>query len=340
MSAEQEQRIPEKVLVTGGGGFLGKGIVRALIARGDEVRTFSRSDYPELRELGAEVFRGDITDASALREACKGRDVVFHVAAKVGVWGEYGDFFSTNVLGTQQVIDACLAEGVGRLVYTSSPSVVFGGGDMEGVDESVPYPEHYETHYPATKAEAERRVKAACGDKLRAVILRPHLIWGPGDPHLVPRILERAESLRIIGKGDNVIDSVYIDNAVNGHIQASDRLRDDQELSGRVYFLTQDEPIVLWELINKILAAGGKPPVTKKIPYKVAFVLGAILEFLYKLVGSKKEPRMTRFVAGELAKSHWFDVSAAKNDFGYDPAVDTEEGLKRLKVWLDEEQRT
>lgn len=335
-TTKTEEHQPEKVLVTGGGGFLGKGIVRALLARGDEVRTFSRSDYPELRELGAEVMRGDLGNPEDVRKACEGRDIVYHVAAKVGVWGAYEDFYQTNVIGTKNLLAGCRTEGVGRLVHTSSPSVVFGGGDMEGADESVPYPDSYKTHYPKTKAEAERMVKKAVADDgLRAVVLRPHLIWGPGDPHLVPRILARAKMLRIIGSGKNVVDSIYIDNAVRGHIQAGDTLREDGSIAGRVYFLTQGEPIVLWELINKILAAGGKPPVTRKIPYGVAFTVGAILEGLYRLVGSKTEPRMTRFVAGELAKSHWFDISAAKRDFGYDPQVSTEEGLKRLKEWLD-----
>lgn len=334
-SAESTKRAPEKVLVTGGGGFLGKGIVRALIQRGDEVRTFSRSDYPELRELGAEVVRGDLQNPEDVRRACVDRDVVFHVAAKVGVWGDYEDFYATNVLGTQHIVAACKAEGVKRLVHTSSPSVIFDGSNMEGVNESVPYPTRYKTHYPATKAEAERFVKASVDEHFRAIILRPHLIWGPEDPHLVRRILERAKQLRIIGKGTNVIDSIYIDNAIDAHIQASDALKENPFISGCAYFLTQDEPIVLWELINRILEAGGKPPIRRSIPYGVAYTVGAVLEGLYALLRIKKEPKMTRFVAGELAKSHWFDVGAARRDFGYDPQVSTDEGLRRLKAWLD-----
>jgi len=340
MSTSQTERKPEKVLVTGGGGFLGKAIVRQLIARGDEVRSLARSDYPELRELGVEVVKGDLRDPEAVAAACEGRDVVFHVAAKVGVWGKYQDFYDINVGGTNNIIAGCKKHGVSRLVYTSSPSVIFNGKDMEGADESVPYPEPsvYLTDYPKTKAEAERNVKAATDDSLRTAILRPHLIWGPEDNHLVPRILARAKMLRIIGSGKNVIDSVYIDNAADAHIQAADALAIKPENSGRVYFITQDEPIVLWELVNKILAAGGKPPVTRRVPYKLVYYVGACMEFVYRLFGVKSEPRMTRFVAGELAKSHWFDVSAAKNDFGYDPQVSTDEGIKRLEAWLSQQK--
>ncbi|TNE48455.1 MAG: NAD-dependent epimerase/dehydratase family protein [Deltaproteobacteria bacterium] len=326
----------ETALVTGGGGFLGKAIIRRLLDRGTHVKSFARSDYPELREMGVEVIRGDLTRADEVMTAVEGCDVVFHVAAKVGVWGKYEDFHNINVNGTQNIIDACLAHRVSRLVYTSSPSAVFDGTHMEGVDESVPYPapDKYLTHYPKTKAAAERLVKAAASRELRTAILRPHLIWGPNDPHLVARIIDRASSLRIVGDGQNTIDTVYVDNAADAHILAADALTEKPEISGRAYFITQGEPINAWEMINKILAAGGKPPIQKSISYKAAYRVGAVLEFVYGTLGLKKEPRMTRFVAGELAKSHWFSIDAARNDLGYNPSVSTEEGLRRLKESL------
>src|SRR5690242_11953489 len=147
-----------RALVTGGGGFLGKAIVRKLIERGDSVRTFSRGDYPELARLGAEQVRGDLADPAAVAAAAKGCDTVFHVAAKAGIWGSYDDFYRANVVGTENVIAACLANSITRLVYTSSPSVVFDGSDVEGGDESLLYPASYKAHYPATKAQAERLV--------------------------------------------------------------------------------------------------------------------------------------------------------------------------------------
>ena len=328
----------ETALVTGGGGFLGKAIVRKLLARGTHVRVIARSDYPELREMGVETIRGSVNDPQAVKEALEGCDICFHVAAKVGVWGAYEDFVATNVDGTRLLLETCKALGVGRFVHTSSPSVIFDGKDMEGADESVPYPpeETYLTHYPKTKAIAERLVKEAGKDGLLTASLRPHLIWGPEDNHLVPRILGRAKQLRIIGEGKNIVDTVYMDNAADAHIQAADALLSKPEISGRAYFITQDEPINAWEMINRILAAGGKPPITKKISYKAAHRIGAIMEWVYGTFGIKSEPRMTRFVAGELAKSHWFDISAARRDFGYDPQVSTDEGLKRLEAWLKE----
>ncbi len=331
-----EKHQPEQVLVTGGGGFLGKAIIRRLLERGDQVRSFARSDYPDLREMGVTVIRGDLTNAQAVRDACEGCDVVFHVAAKVGVWGQYEDFYSINVLGTQNIIDACQHHKVSRLVYTSSPSAIFDGNDMEGADESVPYPpaDSYLTHYPKTKAEAEQRVTSASSETFRTAILRPHLIWGPEDPHLVARILERASSLRIIGDGNNIIDTVYIDNAADAQILAADALKENPEISGRAYFITQGEPINAWEMINKLLHAGGKPPIKGRISYKAAYRIGSLMEFVYRLLRIKSEPRMTRFVAGELAKSHWFDISAAKRDLKYNPKISTEEGLKYLQESL------
>lgn len=324
-------------MVTGGGGFLGGAIVRKLIERGDTVRSFSRGDYPELGKLGVEQIKGDLSDPAAIEEACNGMDIVFHVAAKAGVWGNYADYYQANTVGTENVIQACLTKGIDTLVYTSSPSVIFDGSDMAGVDESVPYPDHYHAFYPQTKAMAERRVIEVAAEGLKTACLRPHLIWGPGDLHFAPRILARAKKLRIVGEGKNMVDTIYIDNAADAHLQAADQLQETDEISGRVYFISQDEPINLWEMINSILQAGGKSPVTRHISQKAARRAGAFLEFIYRTFRLPGEPRMTRFLAAELGTSHWFDISAAKRDFNYIPKVSTEEGLKRLAKWLSDE---
>src|SRR4051794_17293862 len=250
------------VLVTGGGGFLGGAIVRRLAARGDAVRALSRGGYPGLRAMGVALVQGDLADPAAVARAAEGCAVVFHVAAKAGIWGPFAEYHRSNVAGTRNVIAACRACGVRRLVFTSSPSVVFDGRDMEGVDESVPYPRHYETAYPATKAEAERLVRAANGDDLATVALRPHLIWGPGDTNIVPRIIARAKSgrLRRIGRRVNLVDSTYIDDAAEAHLRAADRLVPGAPIAGRAYFLSQGEPWPLWELVNRILRAAHQPP--------------------------------------------------------------------------------
>jgi len=325
-----------KALVTGGGGFLGKAIVTMLRERGDEVRSFSRNKHPGLEELGVEHFRGELNDAEAVTKAASGCNVVFHVAAKAGVWGPFKAFHQANVVGTQNVIGACRAHGIRRLVYTSSPSVVFDGSDMEGVDESAPYPDHYEAFYPQTKAEAEQRVLEANDEELATLALRPHLIWGPGDNHLVPRILERGRkgALRRLGHRECLVDTIYIDNAAKAHIQAADRLDIGSRVSGKAYFLSQGEPLPIWEVVNRILDAGGIAPVTRTISPQLAYRIGSLLEKVYTLLRLKGEPPMTRFVARELSTAHWFDLSAARQDFGYQPTVSFDEGIDRLRAWL------
>ncbi len=320
-----------KALVTGGGGFLGGAIVRALVARGDSVRSLARSDYSELRDLGVETVRGDLADPVATARAVEGCDVVFHVAARAGVWGKYADYYRANVEGTQNVVAACRSAGVRRLVFTSSPSVVFNGRDMEGVDESVPYPAHHEAPYPATKALAERLVLAANGPDLAVVALRPHLIWGPGDNHLVPRIIARARRLRRIGLESKLIDATYIDNAADAHLLAADRLAPGSAIAGRPYFIAQGEPIPVWDLVNRILAAAHLPPVERSVSPRLAYLAGAICEGVYRAFRLQSEPPMTRFVARELSTAHWFNLDAARRDLGYSPRVSMEEGLRRLE---------
>ena len=327
----------QTILVTGGGGFLGSALIRMLVARGENVRSFSRSRHSALDAMGVAQIQGDLADAEIFRRACQGVDLVFHVAAKAGVWGAYDSYYQANVTGTQNVLQACRANGVGRLIYTSSPSVVFDGSDMEGVDESVPYPQNYQAHYPRTKAMAEQMVRQAASRRLRTIALRPHLIWGPADNHLVPRIIQRARRLRRVGEGNNKVDTIYVDNAAHAHILAAEALAGRPELSGRVYFISQDAPIGLWDMVNAILAAADLPPVARHISAARARRIGTLLEWLYRTFRLPGEPAMTRFVAEELATSHWFDIRAAKQDLGYRPLISTEEGLRRLQQWLQAE---
>jgi len=321
-----------KILVTGGGGFLGGAIVRLLRQRGDDVRSFTRSVYPWLVEHDVEQTLGDLADAEAVHRAVEGCDAVIHTAAKAGVWGRYADYVATNVKGTENVLTACKALGVRKLVYTSTPSVVHAGGDYAGVNESIPYAKHFDAIYPETKAIAERKVIAANGPSFATVSLRPHLIWGPGDPHLVPRILARARAgkLRKIGKRNVTVDVTYVDNAAEAHVLAVDRLSPESALAGKVYFLSNGEPIDQWKFINRILAEAGLPPVTRSVPIWVARLAGLVLERTYRILHLAGEPSMTRFVASQMSTSHWYDISAAKRDLGYEPRVSVEEGLKRL----------
>ena len=321
-----------KALVTGGGGFLGGAIVRLLRERGDEVRSFARGAYPALEAAGVEVHRGNLGDAAAVSRAVQGMDVVFHVAALPGVWGPYADYHRTNVSGTEHVLAGCRRHEVRRLVFTSTPSVVYGGRDIEGGDESLPYASTFSTHYPRTKAVAERMVLAADGERLSTVALRPHLVWGPRDNHLVPRIVARGRAgrLRLIGDRPNVVDTVYVDNAADAHLAAADRLAPGAPCAGKAYFISNGEPLPLAEITNGILAAAGLPPVTKRIPVPVAVALGGLAELVYGGLRIRSEPPLTRFVARQLSTAHWYDISAARRDLGYQPQVSIEEGLRRL----------
>ncbi len=309
-----------------------------MLARGDRVRSLARGAYPGLAAVGVEVLRGDLRDAQVVGQACAGCDVVFHVAAKAGIWGHYAAYYEPNVRGTRNVLAACREHGVHRLVYTSSPRVVFDGRSMERVDESVPNPQRPHSHYSATKALAEQAVLAANGKTLRTLALRPHLIWGPRDNHLVPRIVSqgRAGTLRRVGDGTNKVDTTYIDNAARAHLLAADALETNPRAAGRPFFISQGEPMALSEIINGILAAAGLPPLTRSVPQPVAWSAGAILEAAYALLRLKGEPRMTRFVARELATAHWFDITAARTELGYEPAISITEGLHRLEAWLQE----
>jgi nucleoside-diphosphate-sugar epimerase len=324
-----------KVLVTGGGGFLGFAIVRMLVERGDDVVALCRNHYPELDALSVKTLQGDISDQAFVQYAMTGMDAVIHTAAKAGMWGAYKDYYATNVTGTKNLIKACRQHGINKLVFTSSPSVAYDTEGCEGANESLPYPPHYQAHYSATKAEAEQAVIAANDSNLSTCALRPHLIWGPRDTNLTPRIIDRARRgrLRFVGDGQNLVDSIYIDNAAEAHLLALDRLGPDAACAGKVYFLSQDEPIQTSTLINRILDAAGFPPCDQYISLRAANAVGAVLELIYTLLRIRREPLMTRFLANQLATTHWFNISAAKRDLDYTPGKTIDEGIELLRQW-------
>ena len=324
-------------LVTGGTGFLGRHLVARLLAAGRPVTVLARRADPALVARGVRFITASLDDAPAVAAACAGHATVFHTAAKVGVWGRYADFFRTNVLGTRAILAGCRAHGVARLVYTSTPSVVYNGQALANADESLPLATSCPSPYPLTKAIAEREVLAANSappSGLRTIALRPHLIWGVGDPHLVPRVLARARAgrLRIIGDGTNRVDMVHVANAVDAHLAAEQTLSSPQPSTacGRPYFITNGEPVLLWEWINQLLTALGEPPVTRRLSLSTAFALGAVCETLWRVLPVTTEPPMTRFIAAELAKDHWFNLAAARRDLGYEPRVSMAAGTAEL----------
>lgn len=324
-------------LVTGGGGFLGLYVVEMLRERGESVRVLCRGDYPRLDEIGATMVHGDVRDAKIVEQAVAGCDRVFHVAAVPGIWGSWKHFYGVNTLGTLNVLAACRKHNVSKLIYTSSPSVVFDGTPHLNADETLPYPKKYLCHYPHTKALAEQAVLNANGKEgLLTCALRPHLIWGPRDNHLIPRLIQRAKSgrLRRVGDGENLISMSYVENVAAAHLQAADALVPGSPVCGQAYFLNEPEPVRLWQWIDELLARAGVPPLRKSISASAAYSLGAMLEGVYKLLMLQAEPPMTRFLALQLSQSHTYDIGKAKQDFGYEPQVSITEGMTRIEPEL------
>jgi len=326
------------VLVTGGGGFLGKYLVEQLLEQGKNVRVLSRGDYPELRKMGVDLMRGDLRDASTVQTACKLIDTVFHVAAIPGIWGIWKTYYEINTLGTQNIIAACKGQGVSKLIYTSSPSVIFDGKPHLDADETLPYPNKYLCHYPHSKALAEQAVLAANNENdLLTCALRPHLIWGPRDNHLVPRLLQKASAgkIRQVGDGTNLVSMCYVENAAAAHWQAAEKLASNSPVCGQVYFINDPVPVNLWSWINQILTIAQIQPIQKRISARAAYHLGHTVELTYRLLRkTTPEPPMTRFVAMQLSQSHTYSIEKAIHDFQYKPIVDYETAMKKLEADL------
>ncbi len=328
----------KKILVSGGGGFVGGAIVRALVRKGYGVVAAGRNNYPDLEAIGVSCLRGDLSDKDFTMEICSGIDTVFHVAAKAGIWGKWREYYNTNIVGTRNIVDSCRAHRVRNLVYTSTPSVVFNNRDIICGDESLPYPQRYLCHYSRSKVAAEKYVLANNNTTLRSCAVRPHLIWGPGDPHLVPRLIEkgRRNELKIIGSGENLVDISYIDNVVHAHLLAAANLDNDGNAAGNAYFIGQESPVRLWGWINDLYAGLGIAPITIKVPFRIAYMAGIICEVIATLRRSQEEPQMTRFLAQQLARSHYFSHRRAARDLGYEPVVSLQEGREKLLYWLKE----
>jgi nucleoside-diphosphate-sugar epimerase len=324
------------VLVTGGGGFMGMALIKRLIREGHRVTSFSRREYPLHWALGINSIQADIRDEEAVNNACANRDVVFHLAAMVGIWGSYEAYHSVNVTGTRNVINACISQNVKSIIFTSSSSVVFGGSDLEGIDESHPYPEKHGSNYAATKAEAEQLIIEANSDTLKTISLRPHLVWGPYDAHIIPGVLKRASSgkLRRIGDQEHFIDTTYIDNMIDALLLAMDALENKPEASGRNFFITNGEPARVWDFVNSIIQIAGYEPVQKKLPEKAALAAAAVSEWFHRAFNLRTEPFMTRYAIRELCTNHWFDIKNAREILGYNPKVSYAEGFKHLKEYL------
>lgn len=322
-----------RCLLTGASGFLGRYIAELLVARGDQVRAWIRRPDSDLSNLGVDVRLGDLREDAPPEDLLEGIEAIIHTAALAGIWGPWRTYYQVNVLGTERLLAAAKRAGVPRFVYTSSPSVTFEGGEQLGIDEQAPYARRFLCHYPRSKALAEELVLNANNRQgLRTCALRPHLIWGPRDRSLIPRLLDRAGSgrLRRVGKGDNKIDTIYVENAAAAHLRAIDALSPDGPAGGQAYFLSQGEPVECWPWIDEILRLAGLPPVKKSISVRAAYGLGAVLEAAYWATGRHSEPPMTRFLAAQLGHSHYFSIERAKRELGFEPRISMAEGMSRL----------
>jgi len=324
-----------KSLVTGGGGFVGSYIVKQLLEQGVHCTVLGRNEYPELSKLGVTCLRGDICDAAFVSDSMKGVDTVFHVAALAGIWGKREDYYKVNVKGTENVITACIKNKVSSLIYTSTPSVVFNGADIVNGDETLPYAKYPLCHYAKSKVVAEKLVLNSNNkdNRFRTCAIRPHLVWGPGDPHLIPRLLERGRlgQLKKIGNCKNLVDISYVENVAEAHILAAMNLEGSGSAAGQAYFISQGEPVNLWQWIDELFRQMDVPPIKTSVPFSLAYCAGAILETLHHIFAPQKEPKMTRFLAEQLAKSHCFSIAKATKDLGYKARISTNAGMKKLR---------
>lgn len=320
-----------RILVTGGGGFLGSSICRQLTTAGHEVIAFQRSVAEHLKPQGISSVQGDVRNAEAVSNAVDGCDAVIHCAAYAALWGDTDEFNAINVGGTENVLNACRDAGVRGVVYTSSPSVVLNGEDIEGGDESLPLVREPLMPYQASKIAADRMVTEANSSLLRTVVLRPHLMWGPGDPHFLPRLIDRAINDRLfLPAPESRSDIVFVENSARAHVQALLELCDRGSCAGHAYFITNNEPQIQGEFVLRLLKTVGIDARIRKIPPWVAKLAAGAMESAWRLFRIENEPPMTRFMAAQLSSSHWFDSSAGRRDFGYVAPISIEQGLEIL----------
>lgn len=310
-----------KVLVTGGRGLLGSATVAELRRRGHEVTTFQRTPSGNAQEV-----LGDVTDTSAVQRAIAGNEAVVHLAAKVSMSGAWKDFLAANVDGTSNVVEACRIEGITRLVHVSSPSVAHAGHPLVGVGAQPADPDNVRGNYARSKAMAEIIALKANSSALAVTAIRPHLVWGPGDTQLVERIIDRARSGRLflIGRGQSLIDTTYVDNAADALASALEKCP-----GGKAFVVSNGEPRTVAELVARIAQAGGGK-IRGRVPYAVAYAAGMVVERVW---GDRViDPPVTTFLAEQLSTAHWFDQRETQAALKWTPRISLDEGFKKLDL--------
>jgi 2-alkyl-3-oxoalkanoate reductase len=315
-----------KILVTGASGLLGSGVARALAARRDQVTVLQRRPAG----LGLPEVLADVADSAAIRDAVAGKDGVVHLAAKVNVIGPWREYRRSNIEGTQNVVEACRQAGVTRLVHVSSPSVAHGGRSLVGVDAEPADPASARGPYARSKAVAEQIALGANEGSLAVVAVRPHLVWGPGDTQLIGPIVARARAgrLPVVGSGAALIDSTFVDNAVDALVAALDRCSD---VRGEALVVTNGEPRPIGDILNAICAAAGVRPPRYRVPKRLAMGVGAVLQAVWP--ERRGEPPITQFVAEQMSTAHWFDQRRTREALHWQPQVSLDEGFAALTRW-------
>lgn len=324
-----------KICVTGASGFVGQAVARQLMAYGHEVIGIGRKTCPE--GFRGQYFQGDLIHGKILEEALPGCNAVIHTAAKAGYWGNLKPYLEANLTATRNVVHASQHYQVPFIIHTSSASVVFESQPIIKGDESLPLAKHHLSPYTYTKALAEQLIlKSHTPGSLETLILRPHLIWGNGDQHLFPRLIDKAKSksLKQIGSGENWVDMTHVENVAHAHVKALEALIQGRPIGGKAYFITQSEPVPLWPWIKGFLKDLNLPPIRRQIPFRIAYGAGALLEKIYRYLPDTLEPRMTRFLAMQLGLTHTFSSQSAQEAFDYHPIISFAEGMeKSIEYW-------
>jgi nucleoside-diphosphate-sugar epimerase len=325
-----------KVLVTGATGFLGGALARRLHRMGWDVTAHGRNarKIDQLENEGLRVLQTDLKDKSAITAACKDQEIVFHCAAFPSPWGNFEAFYQANVIGTRNVIHGCVEHQVKRLVYVSTPSIYFDYKSRINVKETDALPEPV-SNYSATKTLAEQEVDEAFAKGLPTITIRPRALFGPGDTVIFPRLIPRLKSgrLPILGDGENKVDLTYIENVVDALLLCAES---PANTLGKKYNISNGEPVKIWELIERICAELNLPKPKRKISYSTANTAASVLELIYTLIPTHPEPPLTRISVSMLANSTTLDISAAKNELGYQPKISVDEGFDKFMHWWKE----